>query len=137
MIISSWRDSFSDKNLANPDEAQLAQIIKSYENHIRFAALLGCGMVGTETGAVNTEYRYTPENHTKRALGIFIENLKKVVDYAERMGVCFGIEPVYKHIHRDLQDFYSSQAPQPPHDFAKTLFSYKAPYRKSSPHCLH
>ncbi len=91
------------KNLANPDEAQLAQIIKSYENHIRFAALLGCGMVGTETGAVNTEYRYTPENHTKRALGIFIENLKKVVDYAERMGVCFGIEPVYKHIMYDIE----------------------------------
>lgn len=91
------------KNLANPDKAQLAQIIKSYENHIRFASLLGCGMVGTETGAVNTEYKYTPENHTEGALGIFIENLKRVIDYAERMGVCFGIEPVYKHIMHDIE----------------------------------
>lgn len=91
------------KNLANPDREQLAQIIKSYETHIRFASLLGCGMVGTETGAVNTEYKYTPENHTDAALSIFIENLKRVVEYAEKMGVCFGIEPVYKHIMCDIE----------------------------------
>ena len=29
---------------------------------------------------------------------IFIENLKRIVEYAEKMGVCIGIEPVYKHI---------------------------------------
>lgn len=91
------------KNLANPDEAQLAQIMDSYMHHIRFASFLECGMVGTETGAVNTEYKFTPENHTDRALHIFIENLKVIVDYAEKMGVCFGIEPVYKHIMCDIE----------------------------------
>ena len=91
------------KNLANPDEAQLKQIMDSYMHHIRFASFLECGMVGTETGAVNTEYKFTPENHTDRALQIFIENLKVIVDYAERMGVCFGIEPVYKHIMCDIE----------------------------------
>ncbi len=86
------------KNLANPDEEQLNKIIASYMHHIRFAKFLECGMVGTETGAVNTEYKYTPENHTDAALHVFIENLKKIVEYAEQMGVCIGIEPVYKHI---------------------------------------
>ena len=86
------------KNLANPEEAQLKQIMDSYMHHIRFAKFLECGMVGTETGAVNTEYKYTPENHTEQALHIFIENLKRIVEYAEKMGVCIGIEPVYKHI---------------------------------------
>jgi len=90
------------KNLANPDEAQLEQIIDSYMHHIRFAHFLECGMVGTETGAVNTEYKFTPENHTDRALHIFIENLKKIVEYAEKMGVCVGIEPVYTHIMCDI-----------------------------------
>jgi len=91
------------KNLANPDEVQLKQIMDSYMHHIRFASFLECGMVGTETGAVNTEYSFTPENHTDQALQIFIENLKVIVDYAEKMGVCFGIEPVYKHIMCDIE----------------------------------
>lgn len=86
------------KNLANPDELQLQKIKESYMHHIRFAKFLECGMVGTETGAVNTEYKYTPENHSDAALQLFIENLKPMVEYAEKMGVCIGIEPVYKHI---------------------------------------
>lgn len=86
------------KNLANPDAEQLEKIKDSYRQHIRFARFLECGMVGTETGAVNTEYKYTPENHTDKALHIFIENLKQMVEEAEKMGVCIGIEPVYKHI---------------------------------------
>lgn len=91
------------KNLATPDEAELQKNINAYMHHIRFASYLGCGVVGTETGAVNTEYKFTPENHTEQALQIFIENLKKVVAYAESMGVCFGIEPVYKHIMCDIE----------------------------------
>ena len=91
------------KNLANPDADQLNKIIDSYMHHIRFAKFLECGMVGTETGAVNTEYKFTPENHTDKALQIFIENLKRIVEYAEKMGVCIGIEPVYTHIMSDVE----------------------------------
>jgi Sugar phosphate isomerases/epimerases len=90
-------------NLANPDEEILKEIIKTYEAHIRFASVLGCGMVGTETGAVNLEYVYEPENHTDKALDIFIKNLAKVVEYAEKMGVIFGIEPVVNHIMNDIE----------------------------------
>lgn len=86
------------KNLGNPDPAQLAEITESYKAHIRLASVLGCGMVGTETGAVNTEYRYEPANGSEEALQIFIENLKPVVEYAEKMGVIFAIEPVWSHI---------------------------------------
>lgn len=90
-------------NLGTPDAAQLADITKNYEAHIRFASLLGCGMVGTETGAVNTEYKYEPANHSEEALDIFINNLRPVVAYAEKMGVIIGIEPVYKHIMCDIK----------------------------------
>ncbi|MCR5153714.1 MAG: sugar phosphate isomerase/epimerase [Lachnospiraceae bacterium] len=91
------------KNLADPDEASLCKTIESYKNHIRFASYLGAGLVGTETGAVNHEYKPCAENHTEKALSIFTENLKKVVEYAECMGVCVGIEPVYKHIMFDIE----------------------------------
>ena len=70
----------------------------TYKAHIRFAALLGCGVVGTETGAVNEAYRYEEANHSEEALQIFIKNVREVVEYAEKMGVILAIEPVYKHI---------------------------------------
>ena len=85
-------------NLCNPDAEQHKQIVEKYKAHIRFASVLGCGVVGTETGAVNVEYKYEPANHTEEALNLFIENLKPIVKYAEQFGVIIAIEPVWKHI---------------------------------------
>ena len=85
-------------NLCNPDPEQHKQIVEKYKAHIRFASVLGCGVVGTETGAVNVEYKYETANHTEEALNLFIENLKPIVKYAEQFGVIIAIEPVWKHI---------------------------------------
>lgn len=85
-------------NLANPNADSLKKIWGRYMAHIRFASLLGAGVVGTETGAVNEAYRYEERNHSEEALQIFIRNLRPVVEYAEKMGVIFAIEPVFKHI---------------------------------------
>lgn len=85
-------------NLATPDPEELARTQKLYIGHLRFASLLGCGVVGTETGAPNREYRYEEACHTEEALHTFIANLRPVVDCAERMGVILALEPVYKHI---------------------------------------
>lgn len=85
-------------NLANPNAESLTKITHRYLAHIRFASLLGAGVVGTETGAINEAYRYEEKNHSEEALAIFIKNLRPVVAYAEKMGVLVAIEPVYKHI---------------------------------------
>lgn len=86
-------------NLAHPDKDKLKEIQKKYTAHIRFASLLGCSVVGTETGAPNPTYSYDRETcHSREALEIFIENIKPVVECAERFGVILAIEPVYKHI---------------------------------------
>ena len=85
-------------NLCNPDPEQHKQIVEKYKAHTRLASVLGCGVVGTETGAVNVEYKYEPANHTEEALNLFIENLKPIVKYAEQFGVIVAIEPVWKHI---------------------------------------
>ena len=85
-------------NLANPDKEQLEKTVHRYMAHIRFASWLGCGVVGTETGAPNETYTFTPECHTEEALQLFINNVRPVVRYAEQMGVVFAIEPVYRHI---------------------------------------
>lgn len=85
-------------NLAHPDAGCLAEITKRYLAHIRFASWLGCGVVGTETGAPNPAYAFVPECHSDAALQLFIDRLRPVVAYAERMGVTVGIEPVWRHI---------------------------------------
>lgn len=86
-------------NLATPDRDELKRSTERYLAHLRFASLLGCGVVGTETGAPNVEYRYDEKTcHSEEALKLFIENLRPVVEYAEKMGVILAIEPVVRHI---------------------------------------
>lgn len=88
-------------NLAHPDPAALQKITDKYIAHIRFASMLGCSVVGTETGAPNAEYRYEPACRSAEALNTFIKNLRPVIDCAEKFGVIFAIEPVWTHIAYD------------------------------------
>ena len=85
-------------NICNPNPEKHKEIVEKYKAHIRFASILGCGVVGTETGAVNEEYKYEPANHSDEALQCFIDNLRPIVKYAEQFGVIVAIEPVWKHI---------------------------------------
>ncbi|MCR5594426.1 MAG: sugar phosphate isomerase/epimerase [Lachnospiraceae bacterium] len=85
-------------NLAHPDPDKLKEITAKYVAHMRFASILRPSVVGTETGAVNADYKYEPANHDRESLDIFIRNVKPVVEAAEKFGVIMAIEPVWKHI---------------------------------------
>ena len=88
-------------NLAHPDPAKLRDIQSRYYGHLRVAALMGAGVVGTETGAPNPEYKMDVNTHTDEALDTFIRGLAPVVECAEHWGVSVAIEPVWKHIVYD------------------------------------
>ena len=85
-------------NLAHPDPEKLREIQSRYYGHLRAAAHMGAGVVGTETGAPNPEYKMDTNTHTAEALDVFIRGLAPVVECAERWGVSVAIEPVWKHI---------------------------------------
>jgi sugar phosphate isomerase/epimerase len=85
-------------NLAHPEADKLREIQSKYFGHIRVAALMGAGVVGTETGAPNAAYRMDENTHTEAALNTFIYGLAPVVECAEHYGVTVAIEPVWKHI---------------------------------------
>jgi sugar phosphate isomerase/epimerase len=85
-------------NLANPNRTQLTEIQETYRAHLRFASMIGSGLVGTETGAPNETYTCDESCHTQAALDLFISNLRPVVRDAERLGQILAIEPVAKHI---------------------------------------
>lgn len=84
-------------NLLHPDEDYLDYALRMYCAHIRFASLLGCTMVATETGAPNAEYKFCPECRDEKTLSLFIQRLKPVVRCAEQFGVILAIEPVTVH----------------------------------------
>ncbi len=84
-------------NLLHPDESAVRAAQEKYYAHLRFASLLGCGVVGTETGAPNAEYKFCPACREEGTLARFIENLRPVVRCAERFGVILAIEPVARH----------------------------------------
>ena len=85
-------------NLAHPDEKELAKIKSRYYGHLRVASLMGCSVVGTETGAPNPQYKLDGNTHSREALDTFIRNLANVVACAEHWGVSMAIEPVWNHI---------------------------------------
>ncbi len=85
-------------NLANPDDDELNKLLDLFKEHIRFARDFGCGIVGTETGALNKEYVYTPKNNTEEAFQRTLSSIKILVAEAEKFGVIVGIEGVAKHI---------------------------------------
>ena len=85
-------------NLAHPDPDRLRDIQSRYFGHLRAAALMGAGVVGTETGAPNPEYKTDANTHAREALETFVRNLAPVVERAEHWGVSVAIEPVWKHI---------------------------------------
>ena len=84
-------------NLMHPEEGYIREAMELYLAHIRFASLLGCGMVGTETGAPNAAYRFCPECREEKTLSLFIKRLTPIVRYAEQFGVIFAIEIVARH----------------------------------------
>ena len=88
-------------NLAHPDPERLRGIQSRYYGHLRVASLLGAGVVGTETGAPNPEYKMDANTHGREALDAFIRGLAPVVERAEHWGVAVAIEPVWKHIVYD------------------------------------
>ena len=85
-------------NLAHPDPEKLKEIQSRYYGHLRVASILGAGVVGTETGAPNAEYKLDANTHTDEALDAFIRGLAPVVECAESYGVTMAIEPVWNHI---------------------------------------
>ena len=84
-------------NLLHPDDDYIDWATKMYCAHIRFASLLGCTVVATETGAPNREYAPCPECREGETLSHFIQRLKPVVRCAEQFGVIVAIEPVVVH----------------------------------------
>lgn len=81
--------------LADDDPDRLKKTQEVYKAHLRFASVLGAGVVGTESPTADP---WSLEDlHTDKALELFIRGLEPVVKYAENVGQILALEPVFRH----------------------------------------
>lgn len=85
-------------NVVNPDQSEIKKLFDRFKEHIRFARDYGCGIVATETGSMNADYSWNPDNHSEEAFKIFIERISELVEEAEKFGVIVGIEGVAQNV---------------------------------------
>ena len=86
-------------NLGNHDSAAMQDIQTRYIAHLRFAAFLGMGVIGTETGWPGSAGKPDKEAcRSEIALEHFLLHLRPIVKTAEKFGVFLAIEPVISHI---------------------------------------
>ena len=85
-------------NLADPNEERRKATQQIYRAHLRFAAMIGASVVGTETYA-NPDSRFSePAAESEDAFRLFMDSLKTVVRYAEEENAILAVEPVYHHL---------------------------------------
>ncbi len=85
-------------NLADPNPERREKTQRIYQAHLRFAARIGAGVVGTETYANPESVFAEPAARSKEAFRLFTDSLRTVVRYAEEADAILAVEPVYHHI---------------------------------------
>lgn len=81
-------------NPVHPDPEIRRQSLNRFKEHLRYARDFGCSLVGTETGSLNADFSFHPENQSPKAFQLLIESLSELVAEAEKFGVLVGIEGV-------------------------------------------
>lgn len=84
-------------NPVHPDAKIRREHLERFKEHIRFARDFGCSIVATETGSLNYDWSYTPENSSPKAFEMIVDSVKELVKEAEKFGVFVCLEGVTTH----------------------------------------
>ena len=91
-------------NPVHSNAEKRARGVAVFQEYLRCAKALGCGIVGSETGSCNDDiWTYHPENRTEEALQAVVETFRELCREAERVGVNVGIEGAAGHVCYDVQ----------------------------------
>lgn len=85
-------------NPANPDEEARKSAVRKFTEHMKYARLLGADLVGTETGRMDAEGKFTPATYAEEAYQLFFKTMETIVKEAEGLGVIVGLEGGYNHV---------------------------------------
>lgn len=84
-------------NPADPDERQRRQATARFIETMRYAKVLGAGLVGTETGRASSDMSITPLTETEACYQRMLRSFSEIAEEAERLNVRVGVEGVFSH----------------------------------------
>ncbi|MDE6850101.1 MAG: sugar phosphate isomerase/epimerase [Clostridia bacterium] len=86
-------------NPVHSDKQKVANCKAVFKDYLKYSKLLGCGIVGSETGSFNDDkWTYNPLNRTEEALQTVIETFTELADYAKEYGAYIGMEGAAGHV---------------------------------------
>ena len=84
-------------NPIHPDPETRQNSLGRFKEHLRYARDFGCSVVGTETGSINADCSYHPNNDNPETFHQITQSVAELVTEAEKFGVIVGIEAVTTH----------------------------------------
>lgn len=84
-------------NPTHPVEKERKKEVARFIEHLKYARVIGAGMVGTETGRLSADFRVTKETYTEDAYQLLLKSMREIVAAAEKLGVIVGVEGVFDH----------------------------------------
>jgi len=86
-------------NPVHSNKQKVADCKQVFKDYLKYSSLLGCNIVGSETGSFNDDkWTYNPLNRTEEALQTVIETFTELADYAKSVGAYIGMEGAAGHV---------------------------------------
>lgn len=86
-------------NPVHSNKQKVANCKAVFKDYLKYSSLLGCNVVGSETGSFNDDkWTYNPLNRTEEALNTVIETFTELADYAKSVGAYIGMEGAAGHV---------------------------------------
>lgn len=86
-------------NPVHSNKEKVKNSIEYFKNHLRYAHLLNCEYVGTETGSYNDDkWTYNPKNQTEEGFVDTLSVFKELVEEAQKDKTTILIEPAWGHV---------------------------------------
>ena len=91
-------------NPVHSDKEKVARCKAVFKEYLKYSHLLGCPVVGSETGSYNDDkWTYNPLNRTEEALNVVIDTFRELAEYAKSVNACVGMEGAAGHVCYDVK----------------------------------
>ncbi len=91
-------------NPVHSDKNKVAACKEVFKDYLKYSGLLGCPIVGSETGSFNDDkWTYNPKNRTEEALRTVISVFSELAAYARTVGALVGMEGAAGHVCYDVK----------------------------------
>lgn len=94
-------------NIGSGDADERARLVRRFKDHLAVARDIGCEMVATETGSINSDWSAHPGNCDEATFARVLVTVLELVQEAERVGANVGIEGVVSHIANSLERMHA------------------------------